>query len=62
MGGMSTGLIMDGTPEQIRETVKNTIALLGKNGGYFCSPDQGMPFPKENYAVFEEAVIEFGGY
>ena len=61
-GGISTGLIMDGTPAQIRETVKNTIELLGKDGGYFCCPDQGMPFPKENYQAYEDAVTEFGYY
>ena len=62
MGGISTALIMDGTPAEIRETVKHTINLLGKDGGYFCSPDQGMPFPEENYNAFEEAVKDFGKY
>ncbi|MCL2057626.1 MAG: hypothetical protein FWH01_01010 [Oscillospiraceae bacterium] len=59
-GGISTGLLMDGTRSQIREAVKNAISLLGKDGGYFCCPDQGMPFPPANYAAFEEAVEEFG--
>ena len=62
MGGISTGLIMDGTPAKIRETVKDTINLLGKDGGYFCCPDQGTPFPQENYVAFEDAVKEFGYY
>ena len=61
-GGISTGLLIDGTPKQIRDTVKNTINLLSKGGGYFCCPDQGMPFPPENYSAFENAVAEFGIY
>jgi uroporphyrinogen decarboxylase len=61
-GGISTGLLMDGPPERIRQCVRDTIALLGKKGGYFCAPDQGMPFPNENYAAYEEAVVEFGIY
>jgi len=61
-GGISTDLIMTGTPEQIRQTVKDTIMLLGKRGGYFCSPDQYLPFPDESIAVFDEAVAEFGRY
>ena len=61
-GGISTGLLMDGTTEQIRKTVKDTISLLGRDGGYFCCPDQGMPFPQENYIAFKKAVDEFGRY
>ena len=61
-GGISTGLIMDGPIDQIRQTVKETIGLLGKNGGYFCMPDQTMPFPKENIQAFYQAVEEFGSY
>jgi uroporphyrinogen decarboxylase len=61
-GGISTGLLMDGAPGQIRAAVRDAIALLGKGGGYFCAPDQGMPFPAANYAAYEDAVSEFGSY
>jgi len=61
-GGISTKLIMEGTPQEIRETVKNTIRLLGADGGYFCDADQGMPFPPENAAALASAVAEFGSY
>jgi uroporphyrinogen decarboxylase len=58
-GAISTGLLMDGTPEMIRRTVRETIELLGSDGGYFCTPDQYMPIPPENLAVLRETVYEF---
>lgn len=61
-GGVSTGLVMDGPIEAIRAEVKKQIGELGKEGGYFCAPDQGMPFPEAHKKAFDEAVAEFGRY
>ena len=61
-GGVSTGIIMDGPVERIRQEVKKAIDILGKDGGYFCTPDQWMPFPKEHIEAFSRAVEEFGVY
>ena len=61
-GGVSTASIMEGPPERIRAEVRQRIRQLGRDGGYFCSPDQGMPFPEEHIAAFHEAVEEFGRY
>ncbi|MCL2362418.1 MAG: hypothetical protein FWC73_11475 [Defluviitaleaceae bacterium] len=61
-GGISTDLLMSGSPEEINLTVKNSINLLGSRGGYFCYPDQSMPFPMENVTIFNEAVIKYGKY
>ncbi len=61
-GGISSKLISEGPPEQIREAVRKTILTMGSNGGYFCNADQGMPWPKENYEVFCRAVEEYGRY
>lgn len=61
-GGVSTGLVMDGPVTAIRQAVRDAIRLLGKDGGYFCAPDQGMPFPEEHMEAFREAVEEFGSY
>mgnify|MGYP000116727414 CR=1 FL=1 len=36
--------------------------LLGREGGYFCSPDQGMPFPEEHIAALREEVESYGVY
>ncbi|MCE5200166.1 MAG: uroporphyrinogen decarboxylase family protein [Armatimonadota bacterium] len=62
LGGVSTQIIMDGPVERIREEVRKRLWQLGKGGGYFCSPDQGMPFPKENIDAFYKAVDDYGVY
>ncbi|MBC8235577.1 hypothetical protein H8E77_39020 [bacterium] len=35
---------------------------LGRDGGYFCAPDQGMPCPAEHIQAMNAAVEEFGRY
>lgn len=61
-GCISTETIMDGSRQRIREEVRNAMAILGCDGGYFCSPDQVMPFPEENIKALHEAIEEFGRY
>ena len=61
-GGVSTLTIMEGPVDKIKAEVKYVLNLLGKEGGYFCAPDQGMPFPEANYKAYEEAVEEYGRY
>jgi len=60
-GGIPTALIMTGTEAEIEAAVRDTIGLFGRNGGYFCAPDQGMPFPEKNIAAFHAAVEKYGG-
>jgi uroporphyrinogen-III decarboxylase len=61
-GGVSSALLVSGPPEGIENGVKERIHQLGKNGGYFCSPDQGMPWPVENETAFERALTLYGQY
>jgi uroporphyrinogen decarboxylase len=61
-GGVSTGIVMDGPPERIRAEARRCMWLLGREGGYFCSPDQGMPFPEEHIAALREEVESYGVY
>jgi|TARA_Y100000310_G_scaffold340040_3_gene434562 uroporphyrinogen decarboxylase len=61
-GGINSGLIVSGPVEAIRREVHRRIHQLGKNGGYFCGPDQAMPWPKEHIRAWREAVEEFGKY
>lgn len=60
MGGISTELLLNGPTEAIRAAVKDALALLGRRGGYFCGPDQYMPFPEENIQALRDAVAEYG--
>ncbi len=61
-GAIATDLVMKGPPEAIRLEVRRRLWQLGREGGYFPGPDQGMPFPPENTAALHAAVAEFGQY
>jgi len=61
-GGVSTRIIMEGPAERIRAETRKCMWTLGRRGGYFCGPDQGMPFPEEHIAALRETVGEYGAY
>jgi uroporphyrinogen decarboxylase len=61
-GGVSTRIIMDGPVERVRAETRKCMWQLGREGGYFCGPDQGMPFPEEHIAALRETVKEHGSY
>lgn len=61
-GGVSSATIMAGPVERIREEVRERIHQLGVEGGYFCSKDQGMPFPEAHVEALRQAVEEYGQY
>jgi uroporphyrinogen decarboxylase len=61
-GGVSSAVVMEGPPERIAAEVRRRIAQLGQGGGYFCSPDQGMPYPPAHVDAFDRAVDEYGRY
>lgn len=61
-GGVSTHTVMTGPPERIAAEVREKIQLLGAQGGYFCLPDQSLPFPPEHRRAFTEAVAKYGSY
>ena len=61
-GAVSTVTLMAGPPERILAEVRERLWQLGRTGGYFCGPDQGLPFPKEHTDALWAAVEEFGRY
>ena len=61
-GAIDSGLIVSGPVEAIRQRARQRIQLLGREGGYFCGPDQGMPWPEEHIQALRDAVDEFGRY
>jgi uroporphyrinogen decarboxylase len=61
-GGVSSATIVAGPPEAIRKEVAARLWQLGRNGGYFCGPDQGMPWPEEHHRALVKAVEELGVY
>ena len=61
-GAVGSATIMDGPADRIVEEVRTRIWQLGRDGGYFCGPDQGLPFPEEHIDAVHRAVEEFGHY
>lgn len=61
-GSISSELIVTGPVERIQQKVRHRIRQLGKRGGYFCSPDQRVPWPEEHFQTLREAVEEYGKY
>jgi uroporphyrinogen decarboxylase len=61
-GGISTaGALALGSPQQVREDVRNTAAILGKGGGYVIGPTQGITseVSTDNIEMFRQAVRDF---
>lgn len=61
-GGISSGLIAAGPPAAIQAEVRRRMWELGREGGYFCGPDQGMPWPDAHIQALRDAVEAFGRY
>jgi uroporphyrinogen decarboxylase len=61
-GGVSSATIVAGPPSAIRAEVKARLWQLGREGGYFCGPDQGMPWPEAHIRALRDAVAAFGTY
>jgi uroporphyrinogen decarboxylase len=61
-GGVSSATVMDGPVDRIAAEVRERIWQLGQDGGYFCDPDQDLPFPKRHTEAFRRAVEEYGCY
>lgn len=53
---------MAGPVERIVAEVRRRLWQLGREGGYFCGPDQGLPFPQEHVEALHEAVETYGVY
>ena len=61
-GGVRSGTVMDGPVERIVAEVRDRMWQLGREGGYFCLWDQGLPFPQEHREALERAVADYGRY
>ncbi|MBN1581156.1 MAG: hypothetical protein JXA89_10665 [Anaerolineae bacterium] len=61
-GAVNSATGMDGPVERIVAEVRKRIWQLGRDGGYFCSWDQGLPFPEAHAAALQEAIAEYGRY
>jgi uroporphyrinogen-III decarboxylase len=62
-GSFPIQTLMFGTPEQIKDKVKETLDIMAPGGGYLfstgCSVDRA---PRENMEAMFETVREYGKY
>ncbi len=61
-GAVSTATIMSGPVEAIEREVRRRMWQLGREGGYFCAPDQRLPFPKDHIQALRAAIEKYGRY
>ncbi|MHB0875483.1 MAG: uroporphyrinogen decarboxylase family protein [Anaerolineae bacterium] len=61
-GGVDSHLLTVGTPEQVREETARVLGILAPGGGYALGPDQGMPWPRENWLAMVDTCRELGRY
>jgi len=61
-GGINSEVLMENDHDAIRALVKLRIKQLGQNGGYICTPDQGMPYQPEALEVMRDAIAAYGRY
>jgi uroporphyrinogen decarboxylase len=61
-GGVNSATVMSGPAERIVGEVRQRLWQLGRDGGYFCRFDQGMPYPEAHVEALFEAVEQFGTY
>lgn len=58
-GGISTQRLLPfGTPEEVKETVRETLKIMGENGGYIAGPTHNIVdgTPPENVAAMLEVL------
>ncbi len=61
-GGVSSGLLMAGPAAAIAGGARRRILELGREGGCFCAPDQGLPYPRAHLEALGEAIERYGRY
>jgi hypothetical protein len=61
-GGVSSALVMAGPEDRIRAEVRQRARQLGRDGGYLCDVDQGLPYPPAHVEALNRAVVEWGHY
>ena len=64
IGNIDMNLLRLGTPDQVREQVRQRIKDLAPGGGYAVGANPGISYyvRPENYDAMRQAVFEFGKY
>jgi hypothetical protein len=61
-GGVKDSMLILGTPDQVREHVRELCRTVGRGGGYIISGGCNFPYDvkPENFRAMVEAVMEYG--
>lgn len=61
-GNVPASLMVAGTPQQVKDDVKELIDIFGDNGGLIIDSTMGLPdeSKEENVQALTEAVHEYG--
>lgn len=61
-GGVENSMLILGTPDQVREHVRQLCETVGKGGGYIVSGGCSFPYDTkpENFKAMIEAVMDYG--
>lgn len=65
MGGVPISLLLEGTPDKVREYIKELLKEMKPGGGFILSPainDIPREVPSENLRALVEATNEYGRY
>lgn len=64
IGNVSVDVLSSGTPEQVRQLVKERIQIAAPGGGYIISSSNSIPSyaRPENVEAMAQAIREFGSY
>jgi uroporphyrinogen-III decarboxylase len=64
IGGVRPALMLQGTPDQVREAVRQAVLELGDDGdpneGLILAPEQPLAYPEANVEAFHQAAQEYG--
>lgn len=61
-GGVNSSIVMHGEETEVEQEVLRRIPQLGREGDYFCKPDQTMPYPERNLKKLIDTVERYGKY
>ncbi len=59
-GGVPARTLLEGSPQDVTETVRGAIEALGRDGGLVLAPDQPLLYPAANSEAFIAAARQYG--
>jgi len=65
MGAVDTQLLIEGTPDQVRDETRRILEIMKPAGGYICSPSHDYLLPEtpvENVIAMYDTLREYGDY